>query len=180
MKKIYLIIVCMLLLVGCNDKKEEDISFIMKFESEKAMLVFNINDLNSTNIFIDKFKYDESKVGKYDVVLNLYYSSTCRHCHALIEWLESVKDDYPYLKVVKKEASKNMDEYKLILNKMNIKDNHVPLTIIGDSFYVGFANSKISFFDTLIKYYSTIESCDMVDAIINDKDIDNCKQINKK
>ena len=181
MRKIYLIIICALLLVGCtNNNEENELSIIMKLESERTILEFNIEELSKTNISNDNFKYDEDKVGKNEVVLYLYYSSTCPHCHDFIEWLDSVKDKYPYLKVIKKEASENMAEYEKVVTRMDINDYHVPLTIIGDTYYIGFAKSKISYFDSMIKYYSTVDSCDMVDAIINNKDIENCKQINKK
>ena len=179
MKKYIILVLSTIVLFGCNNKKEtSDISLIMNYESEFTIVKQNIEELNNGSDIT--FKYDEDKVGSNEVVLYLYYSSTCPHCHAEIDWLNSVKNNYPYLKIVKKEASENMDEYENIVTKMNINDYHVPLTIIGDSYYIGFNESKKDYFDSMIKYYSTIDSCDIVDTIINNKDIDKCKQINKK
>ena len=180
MKKIYLLVICTLLLVGCtnSDNESSNINVIMQLESDYSIAKNNIEELNNGSDV--NFYYKEENVGKNEVVLYLYYSSTCPHCHAEINWLNSIKDKYPYLKIVKKEASENMDEYEKIIDKMEINDYHVPLTIIGGSYYIGYTESKISYFDSMIKYYSTFENCDMVDTILNNKNIDNCKQINKK
>ena len=185
MKKISFLIVCALLLVACdkettnnNTSKGVEDSNLNSQQNIERESNSNTNDKESNSNA--KFDYNKDKVGKNNVVLYLFYSSTCPHCHAEIDWLDEVKDKYPYLKVVKKEASDNMDEYELVRKKMDIDSYGVPLTIIGGSYHVGFAESLEDYFDSMIKYYSTFDHCDMVDAIINDKDIDNCKQINKK
>jgi len=179
MKKIYLLVICTLLLVGCSNNEEEssNINVIMQLESDYSIAKNNIEELsNGSDV---NFSYKEENVGKNDVVLYLYYSSTCPHCYAEIRWLDTISSKYPYLKILKKEASENMEEYEKIVTKMGINDYHVPLTIVGDSYYIGFAESKISYFESMIKHYSTFENCDMVDTILNNKNIDNCKQINK-
>ena len=182
MKKICFVLICILLLVGCtnnNSKITVYDNLILELESIYTATNYNIEIILESEKYT--FKYDENDVGKNNVVLYLYYSSTCPHCHAEIEWLDSIKDWYDYLTIVKKEASTNMDEYENIVEKMNINDYHVPLTIIGDTYYIGYADYKSDDIIKTINYYSTFENCDMVDSIINNKnDIEKCKQINKK
>ena len=181
MKKIYFIIICIFILAGCGNNKNITTfdNLIMNLESDYVVSNNNIETILESEKYV--FKYDEKNVGKNKVVLYLYYSSTCPHCHAERKWLNSIKDKYDYLTIIEKEASSNMDEYENIVEKMSINDYHVPLTIIGSTYYIGFADYKINDIIKTINFYSTFENCDMVDNIINNKiDMEKCKQINKK
>ena len=156
MKKIFIVIIAILLLTGCNNSKNDTDS--------------------STNSNSDEIV--DKEVGTHQVTLYLFYSSTCPHCHAEIEWLETIKDKYLYLTIVKYEASKNFDLYEKVVNGMNIDDYHVPLTIIGTDYYIGYNEYKNDDFIKLIKDYSKIEHCDMVSNIINNEKSDICNKKN--
>lgn len=137
-KKIILILIIVLLLTGCNLKKNKD----------------------------------------PEVNLYLFYLSTCPHCHAEMEWLDSIKEQYDYLNIIKFEAHDNMNLYKKVLEKMNISNYNVPLTIIGNDYIIGFEEYKKDDIEKLIEKYSKFENCDLVDTIKNDDDINKCMTIN--
>ena len=111
---------------------------------------------------------------KNKVTLYLFYSSTCPHCHAEIEWLDSIKDDYDYLEIVKYEANENTELYESVVEKMEINDYHVPLTIIGKDYEIGYSESKNDELINLIKSYSDKKHCDVVNAVKNDEDVKKC------
>ncbi len=90
-------------------------------------------------LFIPSVKADENVVRLY-----LFHQSTCPHCKAEIEFLDSIKDKYKNLDIVKYEIDTNemnYNLYKKVKEKANIVDNGVPLTIIGTYYDVGFASS---------------------------------------
>lgn len=169
MKKIYVLIILIILVSGCSPKK---------INNE------NVNSsLSSYNLLIDIIDYldglDSKLVGTNEVNLYLFYSSTCPHCHAEIDWLDDIKDEYPYLNVIKYEASDNFEFYEATVEQMKINDYHVPLTIIGSDFYVGFSEYKKDDIIKLIEKYSKYKHCDMVNIIKEGNDITKCNSINK-
>lgn len=117
---------------------------------------------------------------KYDVNLYLFYSSTCPHCHNEIEWLDKNKDKFSNVNIIKIEASQNYDLYESVVEKMNINDYHVPLTIVGSDFKIGFNDDIVEEIESLIDDYSKFESCDVVDTIKNNGNIDSCNNKNDK
>lgn len=114
------------------------------------------------------------------VNLYLFYSSTCPHCHKEIEWLDTINNNYKNLNIVKYEASENMDFYEQVIDKMNINDYHVPLTIIGSDCTIGFSDDIKEEIEGYIKEYSSKSACDVVDSIKNNKNIESCINKNNK
>ncbi len=175
MKKFYFIIITLLLLVGCNNK--ENTNSNSTSNENKRSNVSNITsniDSNNNSDSNDNVSYDESKVGKNNVTLYLFYLSTCPHCHAEIEWLNTIENKYSYLKIVKYEVSTDNTLYEKVVEKMNINDYHVPLTIIGNDYLIGYSESKNDTIINLIKKHSTSEECDVVKNIEDGKDIEKC------
>lgn len=167
MKKIFLLILTIIALTSCNkDNNLVNIDDIKKKEEEIK---------ESAN----KIVTQKNLVGKNKVTLTLFYLSTCPHCHNEIKWLEEIKDDYDYLNIVKYEANENEKLYDLVLEKMNIDSYYVPLNIIGNYYNTGFSESDKQEYLSVIQKYSSGEYCDVVDAIINNKDIESCIKINK-
>ena len=117
---------------------------------------------------------------KNDVNLYLFYSATCPHCHNEIEWLDKNKDKYSNLNIVKIEASQNYELYKSVVEKMNINDFHVPLTIVGSDFKIGFSEDIAEEIESMIDDYSKFESCDVVETIKNDGNVEKCNDKNDK
>ena len=169
-KNIFLVLVILCVMCcGCDNDKVESKDEIIRSNSnnnEISSSNTNSNSTKTTNNNTSK-DYDESKVGNNEVTLYLFYSSTCPHCHAEIEWLDSIKDKYKYLKIVKLEASKNTDLYESVVEKLKVNSYGVPLTVIGSEFNVGYNDSKGNELTKLIEKYSTFKHCDAVDAIKN-------------
>lgn len=180
MKKISLIIITLLLLVGCNDKKnvnsDEKSNWIESNSNSNisSNITSNIDSNSNTVTSNSNIEYDESKVGSNKVTLYLFYLSTCPHCHAEIEWLNTIADKYTYLNIVKHEVSENNSLYYKIVEEMNINDYHVPLTIIGNDYMIGYSESKNEDIINLIKKHSSYDSCDAVKTIEDGKNIKNC------
>ena len=165
MKKITIVLVALLCLVGCNNKKEENKDEIT------SNVVSNSNSNITSNTNND---YDESKVGTNKVNFYLFYLSTCPHCHEELEWLETIEKKYSYLNIIKYEVQENSELYEKVVEKMNINDYHVPLTIIGSDYMIGYSSTKNEDFINLIKKYSTYSSCDVVNTIKNNGDVEKC------
>lgn len=182
-KNIFLILIVLFLMCcGCDKSKEKNNDEINR-DSLKSNEISNSNTNNngsSSNDSSESKDYDESKVGDNQVTLYLFYSSTCPHCHAEIEWLDSIKDKYKYLNIVKYEASQNTNLYESVVDKLNVNSYSVPLTIIGSDFNIGYSELKNDTFINLIKKYSTYKHCDVVDTIKDNGDVEKCINSNKK
>lgn len=170
MKKFYILLVGLLFVAGCNYQERN----IKEHDNSLAWYTNMIEIIDYLDALAGNL------IGTNKVNLYLFYSSTCPHCHAEIEWLNTIKSDYSYLNIVEYEASDNFSFYEAVVEQMQINDYHVPLTIIGSDYYVGFSESKKDNIISLIEQYSKIEHCDMVDTIKNDGDITKCNDINKK
>ena len=115
-----------------------------------------------------------------EIRLYLFHSSSCPHCKAEIEFLDSIKDDYPSLKVIEYEVSKNEMNYNFynkVMKKTGINATGVPFTLIGTDYYVGFDENTGT--DKEIK--KSIEKflngdyVDVIAKIKNDEDISDIK-----
>lgn len=191
MKKNIFLILAILCIICCGcDNNKVEITRSNSNNNDASSNNLNSNEISSSNTNSNSTKtstntnsskdYDESKVGNSEVTLYLFYSPTCPHCHAEIEWLDSIKDKYKYLKIVKLEASKNTELYESVVEKMKVNSYGVPLTIIGSEFNVGYNDSKGNDLIKLIEKYSTFKYCDAVDAIKNNGDLEKCINSNKK
>lgn len=115
-----------------------------------------------------------------EIRLYLFHSSSCPHCKAEIEFLESIKDDYPSLKVIEYEVSGNAMNYNFynkVMKKTGINATGVPFTLIGTDYYVGFdedtgTNKEIK---KSIEKFLKGDYVDVVAKIKNDEDISDIK-----
>ena len=94
--------------------------------------------------------------GDNKVTLYLFHGDGCPHCAAEIEFLDSIKDKYEGLEIVKYEVWYN-DENAELLQKVHdafeIKRSGVPTTLIGDTIIIGFGSGTDSKIERAIKYY---------------------------
>ena len=95
---------------------------------------------------------DENKINLY-----LFHGRDCPHCAEEKVWLETIKDKYSdsvnfyYYEVWYDVANaKLMDK---VLSRFNIKRSGVPLTVIGEKYYVGFSKSTASSIENVIESY---------------------------
>lgn len=108
----------------------------------------------------------------------LFYQESCPHCHDEMEFINSIKDEYPTVDFVFYEISlneMNYNFYNKVLNKTKINANGVPFTIIGTDYYVGF-NEEISknIVESLNKFLET-GTIDIISMVKNDEDLSDIK-----
>ena len=108
----------------------------------------------------------------------LFYQESCPHCHDEMEFINSIKDEYPTVDFVFYEISlneMNYNFYNKVLKKTKINANGVPFTIIGTDYYVGF-NEEISknIVESLNKFLE-IGTIDIISMVKNDEDLSDIK-----
>lgn len=104
------------------------------------------------------------------ITLYLFHGSTCPHCRAEKEFLNKIKDKYDNFEIVDYEVYYNEENSQLmeeVRDKLGIKENGVPLTIIGKTYILGYSESLESKIERAINYYKENEYSDIVEKIKN-------------
>ena len=103
-----------------------------------------------------------------EITLYLFHGDGCPHCASEQEFLDTIKDDYPDLKIEKYEVWYN-DENAELLGKVEAafskKRSGVPLTVIGSTVISGFGPGTDSRIERAIKYYQENDYEDEVQKI---------------
>ena len=106
-----------------------------------------------------------------EITLYLFHGDGCPHCADEISFLNSIKDKYPNLKIVKYEVWYNDENEALrqkVIENLNIESQGVPTTIIGDTVIIGYGSGNSgSKIERAIQYYSEEEYEDVVSQIID-------------
>lgn len=92
---------------------------------------------------------------KEKVKLYFFHGSGCPHCAEEEKFLKKAINKYD-IKIVEYEVWNNEDNQVLmeeVKNKFNIKENGVPLTIIGNTYKIGYTEDDDLEFERIIKYY---------------------------
>lgn len=100
----------------------------------------------------------------------LFHSDSCPHCKREIEYLKTLDD----VNVKYYEVSSYSNLLSKVRKELNIKESSVPLTIIGSDYAIGYSDEIKNNIDSMIKSYSSVEHCDVVEDIIQNKDIKSC------
>jgi len=147
------------------------------------LILIPINTLAISEYYVDKVakivnvKTDDNKINLY-----LFHGAECPHCAEEKVWLEDIKDKYKKdLNVYYFEVWHDTENVKLlnqVKKVLDIKKDGVPLTIIGEKYYVGFSKTTGSSIENVIKNYLVDEKKDDDDnnetaniPIIGDVDI---------
>jgi len=104
------------------------------------------------------------------ITLYLFYGSTCPHCKAEKEFLNKIKEKYDNFEIVDYEVYYNEENSQLmeeVRDKLGIKENGVPLTIIGKTYILGYSEALESKIERAINYYKENEYSDIVEKIKN-------------
>lgn len=105
-----------------------------------------------------------------EITLHLFHGDGCPHCAEEMEFLDSLKEDYPMLKIEKYEVWNN-DENAEILQKVqeafSIKRTGVPTTVIGDTVIMGFGSGTGAKIKRAVDYYLENSYEDQVPKIID-------------
>lgn len=106
----------------------------------------------------------------------LFHSDSCPHCKREIEYLKTLDD----VNVKYYEVSSYSNLLSKVRKELNIKESSVPLTIIGSDYVIGYSDEIKNNIDSMIESYSEKEHCDVVEDIIQNKDIKSCVDKNKE
>jgi glutaredoxin len=111
--------------------------------------------------------------------VNLYLFSTkdCPHCKKEKIFLEKNKKKYSYLNVKNIDIYSSKENQKLfedIVNKLKIKNVKIPLTIIGDRYFIGFLSDQTTGknIEEAIKFAYTNNSIDIIESLKKKDDIE--------
>ncbi|NCU28551.1 MAG: hypothetical protein EOM85_02685 [Candidatus Moranbacteria bacterium] len=104
----------------------------------------------------------------------LFYGKGCPHCAAEESFFDSIKDKYPTLKLNKFEIYFNRGNVSLmqeVSNKLNANASGVPFLIIGDKYFVGYAEGVTSIeIEEQINFGLTHDLPDVVGSVIKARD----------
>lgn len=137
-KKILLLLVLCLVFIPINTK------------ALSSSYKDNIHDITNT-------KVEKDKINIY-----LFHGYNCPHCKAEKEWLKTIKEDYKdYVNIYYFEVWKDSNNLKLmnkVKDRMNIKEEGVPLTIIGDKYFIGFSDITSPNMENAILKYANLKN----------------------
>ncbi len=129
MKRITLLIVSLMLLVPT-----------LVFASTRAQDLTETLKAANIEMSVSDYKETDDQVTMY-----LFWGSGCEHCHAELEYLNSILDEYKdKIKLRSYETwnnTSNADLEEKLLDFFEIKKGGVPFAIIGKSTFVGFGDT---------------------------------------
>ena len=104
------------------------------------------------------------------VTLYLFYGDGCPHCAEEKLYLNEIKDKYDNFEIVYHEVWKNTDNQKFledVKEALEIERSGVPVTVIGDTYFVGWSEALESRVTRAIRHYKQNEYVDVVEQIRN-------------
>lgn len=107
---------------------------------------------------------------KETVNVYLFYGKGCPHCAAEKEYLEEVAKENKNVKIIYYEVWYDENNKKLfedVREKLEITRTGVPLTIIGETYIVGYSEAVNAKIDRAIDFYTGGEHKDVVTEIKN-------------
>ena len=127
------------------------------------LMIIPLNCYAVSESYVDKVsKYTDTKIESNKINLYLFHGAECPHCEEERNWLKKIEEEYKdkvniyYFEVWHNDDNKKI--MKKIQEEFNITRDAVPLTIIGDKYYLGFSSAISSSIENTIKEYSEIES----------------------
>lgn len=113
-----------------------------------------------------------------EVTIYLFYGDGCPHCADEKIFLASLEDEYDNLNVVLYETwynSNNLELANLVRETIGIESTSVPLTIIGDYYFIGYSDYMDSDIIKNIELQGANGQIDIVEYILNDDDLSDLK-----
>ena len=105
---------------------------------------------------------------KEKVTLYLFHGDGCPHCAEEEKFLEDLKKDNPELEIVMYEVwydSDNANFLQEVSSNLDINTKGVPVTIIGDNYFVGYEAATGQKIRRAVEYYDSHEYVDQVKRI---------------
>lgn len=116
-----------------------------------------------------------------DVNLYLFYGDGCPHCAREEEYLNELKEDYPFVNIIKYETWYNEENANLlsrVKNNLNINNSYVPFTVIGNLGLTGFNDNTKMQIESQIKYCYKNDCPDIVSETCSGEDVIDEKEEN--
>ena len=105
------------------------------------------------------------------ITLYLFYGDGCPHCAEEKLFLDEIKGSYDNFEIVMYEVWKdkdNQDFLNKVKSELGIERSGVPVTIIGDTYMVGWSEALEGRVTRAIRFYKNNEYTDVVEQIKND------------
>lgn len=102
------------------------------------------------------FSFIPKTTAQVKVTLYLFRGDGCSHCEAAMEYLNSIKNDYPMMEVVDYEVYNNEANATLwnsVKEKLNSDSKGVPFMVIGERYLTGFAEYRKEDIKAALEYY---------------------------
>ena len=110
-----------------------------------------------------------AKTSKNTVNIYFFHSNTCPHCKNEEEVLKILDDKYENVSIYSYEV--HDDTNRIILDEvkkaLGISSDSVPITVIGNQYYIGFSDKSSVKFIKTIEYFSRYTYDDKVMRIVN-------------
>ena len=104
------------------------------------------------------------------ITLYLFYGDGCPHCAEEKLFLDEIKGSYDNFEIVMYEVWKdkdNQDFLNKVKSELGIERSGVPVTIIGDTYMVGWSEALEGRVTRAIRFYKNNEYTDVVEQIKN-------------
>ena len=98
----------------------------------------------------------------------LFYGDGCPHCAEEKKFLSSIKDDYDDVEFIYFEVwynSENSDFLSEVKDKLNVTRSGVPVTVIGETTFVGYSSALEGKIKRAIEFYKENEYIDAIQGI---------------
>ncbi len=115
----------------------------------------------------------------YSVKVNVFLKDDCEDCEKAKEWLEEYRKE-KFIDVEYININDNNELYDKIKKELKIKNNKMPLTIIGSNYFIGFNNKMKESLNKAITAYDEVDNyCDIVSKTRQNEDVKECIKQNK-
>lgn len=111
-----------------------------------------------------------AKTNKNLVNIYFFHSKDCAHCNEEIKFLNSIEKKYNNIKIYRYEIhdEENNKKRQQVIDLYDLRSNGVPITIIGDTPYIGYSeNTSNKKYIKTIEYYSRYGYEDKVGTLFN-------------
>ncbi len=106
------------------------------------------------------------------VEVHLFYNESCKFCKKEMVFLNELLEDNDNIVINKYEVSSEESSKHLfdqVRKTFDIKKTNIPLTVIGNNYYIGFNDNISRKLENTIKYYSNKTHQNLVKEIINNE-----------
>lgn len=111
-----------------------------------------------------------AKTNKNLVNIYFFHSKDCVHCNEEIKFLNSIEKKYDNIKIYRYEIhdEENNNKRQQVIDLYDLRSNGVPITIIGDTPYIGYSeNTSNKKYIKTIEYYSRYGYEDKAGSLFN-------------